>query len=424
MKNAAVYFDTNVLLDLYSYSEDTIKSIIDAFSLIEKYADLIIPRRAYEEFLRHYRSCRSIKFGRNNLAVYSQKFDDCYRQIILKLDNLPKIYDQYDCKIENLFKKEKQSIEIFADRVKQEIDSLSKNVSPVFDDAYDPIFEFVEKYKPNPLITLKEKIDVSIWGEQRIKLGLKPGQKDYKEKEQFDKFGDIYIWKEILDSSPSLIMCYFITNETKDDWWKAKDSSEFDSQLIEEYKELHPNTNFIALRFPDFCSIESSSFDNKALTEINALMTKMESLLNDKEGIVKIIADNIWGYNLDNIEKSLLMETVRGGNIERVDDFEAVEIIESESKVISIQENNYEETADIECEIPIVGIARASIRYFGDAYDYLTIKFKIITRISALLSFNYFPSLSFKFEDIFDISAVRSIILEDKDCVPDPDDYR
>ena len=422
-KRVFIYFDANVLLDLYSYSEDTINSIINGLSQIGTYSEIIIPKRAYEEYLRHYRECRKIKGGRNNVESFAKKFKECIDNINKKLDKLPKIYEQFECKIGDLFSAEMNSLSKFENSVNDEIDSLRKTSQPVLDDSNDLIFDFVEAHRPQMKMTLKEKIDVSIWGEQRIRIGLKPGQKDYAEKDKFNKYGDIYIWKEVLESPSDLIRCYFITDEKKNDWWKEKGSDEFDPLLIKEYNEEHPNTQFIAVRFPDFCRMESANFDTNALTEINSLRTQTKKVLNDKEGIIQLISDNIWGYDFQSIEESLLLKTVRGGNIERVDEFDIFELCDNADRVLSVKLNEYDELADVECEVCFNGYAQVMVRYYADAYDYLSVKFTSKVKIKALLELNYYPELKLDFVDISDISAMDTYITEEDDFIPDQEDY-
>lgn len=422
-KSIFIYFDANVLLDLYSYSEDTINSIIKGLSQIEKHSDIVIPKRAYEEYLKHYRGCRKIKGGRNNVESFAKKFEDCLDHVNNILDKLPKIYEQFECKIGDLIFSEKNSLSIFGSSVITEINLLRANSQPVLNDANDPVFDFVEAHKPQTQMTLKEKLELSIWGEQRIKMGLKPGQKDYAEKEQFDKYGDIYIWKEVLESPNNLTRCYFLTDEKKSDWWKEKGSDEFDPQLMKEYSEGHPNIQFVAVRFPDFCRMESTNFDTNALTEINSLRTQMEKALKDNDGIIKLISDNVWGYDFRSIEESLLLKVARGGNIERVDNFDAFEINDDDCKVLNISLNEYNETIDVGCEISFNGRADVMIRYYADAYDYLSIKFRSKAKIKGLLELSYYPELKLEFADIFEISAKETIITEETDFSPDPEDY-
>lgn len=419
-----IFFDTNVLLDLYSYSEETIKSILKGLESISPPCEFIIPKRAYEEFLNTYRSCRDKKRGRNNLVSYSNKFEECIRIIHQKLDSLPKIDEMYDCSISPLFEEQKKQLESFRNSVNKEIDNIKNETIPSFDDNNDLVFDFVQKHKPNSLLTTKDKLDISIWGEQRIKLDLKPGRKDYKEKKGFNKFGDIYIWKEILDSPEALKRCYFITNESKDDWWKEQDSDEFDPFLIEEFKELHPNTEFKAFHFSDFCLHFSSHFTNSALEEISSLRTKFLEALEDKK-IIKLVSDNIYGYNYHSIEDSLLLKEVRGGNIERVDDLDILDIDDSgESELLNTSVDDVEQLVIAQCVITVKGTANVSIRYYADAYDYFTIDFKSTIRVGAFLTIEYNPDVSLAFNSAYSIDCLKTEITEDREFVPDQSYYR
>lgn len=418
-----IYLDTNVLLDLYSYSKNTINSIINGFIQIGEYSEIVIPKRAYEEFLRHYRACRQIRGGRNNVEFFYKKFKDLIEQVNSLLDKLPRIHEQFESNIGDLISIEKNSLSTFEDNVNVEIDRLRTSSQPLLDDTNDPIFGFVESHKPKSQMTLKEKITISIWGEQRIKIGLKPGRKDYAKKEGFDKYGDIYIWKEILDSPSDLARCYFLTDEKKSDWWKENGSNDFDPFLVKEYEEEHPKTQFIAVRFPEFCRMESTHFDKGALTEINSLRTQVENALKDKNSIAQLISDNAFGYDFRSVEDSLLLKVVRGGNIERVDNCDIFEICNNDRRVLNVNINKYDKTVDVECELSIKGRADVMIRYYADAYDYLSIKFTSRIKITAILELNYFPRLELSFADIIDISAIETTITEETDFAPEPSNY-
>ena len=419
-----IYFDTNALLDLYSYSEETIKSILKGLESINPPCEFIIPKRAYEEFLNLYKACRDRKRGRNNLITYSNKFEECIKVINQKLDSLPKIDEQYDCSIAPLFEEQKKHLELFKENVNKEIEQIKDETIPTFDDNNDLVFDFVQKHKPASPFTIKDKLHISIWGEQRIKLDLKPGKKDYKEKKGFNKFGDIFIWKEILDAPETLHSCYFITNETKDDWWKEQDSDEFDSFLVSEFKELHPSTEFKAFHFPDFCIHFSSRFTNSALEEISSLRTKFIEALKD-ENIIKLISDNIFGYNYRSVEDSLLSQAVRSGNIERVDDLDILDIDNSgESKVLNTSVDDVDQLVLAQCVITVKGTANVSIRYYADAYDYFTIDFKSTIRVSAFLTIEYNPDISLAFDSAYSIDCLKTEITEDREFMPDPSYYR
>ncbi len=419
-----IFFDTNVLLDFYSYSEDTIKSIFKGLERNDVLFEYVIPKRAYEEFINNYRACRDIKSGRNNLVSYSNRFEECLKIINQKLDSLPKIDERYDCSITPLFNEQKKQLEQFKEKVNNEIDRLKNATMPSFDDTNDVVLDFVNKYKPSSSFTTKDKLDISIWGEQRIKLGLKPGLKDYKSKEGFNKFGDIYIWKEILDAPNTLKHCFFISNETKDDWWKEKDSDEFDPFLIKEFKELHPDTEFKAFHFSDFCLAYPTAFTKTALEEISALRNRFKEALEDKK-LLEIIRSNIFGENFRSIEDSLMSEAVRGGNIERVDDLDILEADEDASdEVLSVSVDDIAQEIIVQCIITVKGTANVYIRYYADAYDYFTIDFKSKIRVSAFLNIDYHPDISLSYYCAYDLTCLETEITDDRDFFPDSSYYR
>ena len=218
-------FDTNVLLKLYSYQPNTLS---DFFSILEKLGDKIwIPHQVGLEFQNRRLDIK---------AKEKQKFSDLEKQ----LDEILKV----ESKINQLFLKGR-----FPD-----LDSATKNL-------FDNIRRLIVEYKntldqcneSQPNIRshdgIREKIDdcfkgkvgspfsqadlkkIYDDGEIRYANKIPPGFKDstknpstdyfYKGVEYKRKFGDLILWKQIIEKAKdeNIKNVIFITDDEKEDWW-------------------------------------------------------------------------------------------------------------------------------------------------------------------------------------------------------------
>lgn len=107
------------------------------------------------------------------------------------------------------------------------------------------IEDLVQKLKDNEQIGKKLKIQEEInlikEGEIRYKYKIPPGYKD-SEKSDISKFGDLFIWKEIIEffKNQQHKTIFFITNDLKEDWWEFDKNNKIikiNSSLKREFDE-------------------------------------------------------------------------------------------------------------------------------------------------------------------------------------------
>lgn len=112
--------------------------------------------------------------------------------------------------------------------------------------------------------------------EIRFAQKIKPGLTDENKKEEykFQKYGDVFIWYEILNNCSDEDDIVFIENEKKEDWWESKDSGIIASELKEEFKEKFPHADIEMLSFDDFYAkyMDDIMEDGEAKIEINAVL--------------------------------------------------------------------------------------------------------------------------------------------------------
>lgn len=133
-----------------------------------------------------------------------------------------------------------------------------------------------EKWRPDQLAALKKE------GDDRYAKKIPPGYKDIKKDAgEFDKFGDLIIWKEMIakanaDKRPAI----FISDDAKEDWWWIHRGRKMGPrpELIEEFR-AEAGQDFHIYEFSQFLRFAAQRFP-----EIKANVEKVEeSLLADEE---------------------------------------------------------------------------------------------------------------------------------------------
>jgi len=133
-----------------------------------------------------------------------------------------------------------------------------------------------EKWRADQLAAVKKE------GEDRYAKKIPPGYKDNKKDAgEFDKFGDLIIWKEMIakakaDKRPVI----FISDDAKEDWWWIHRGRKMGPrpELIEEFR-AQAEQEFHIYEFSQFLRFAAQRFP-----EIKANVEKVEeSLLADEE---------------------------------------------------------------------------------------------------------------------------------------------
>lgn len=296
-------FDTNVLLDIYSYKESARE---DFFSSLEKLkSNIWIPFHV------------GLEYQRNRLQVISQT-KSVFRHAKKELDD-----------IKNL--KTKEKIKIITDMFPSLLDKTSKlsdDVDKLINDYENDLNELNNKQpcvrshdeireKLNDLFFNKvgdepnqSEIDnIEKEGEERYKNKIPPGFKDESKDEDFfyyggvkykNKYGDLIIWKQIIEhlkSNKDINNVIFITNDTKEDWWFIIDSGGKKrvgphALLINEIKKLDNIRLFDMYTVVDFLrntSEYSSDFNVSEESIINVKEIELRNKLNQKRSALSIL---------------------------------------------------------------------------------------------------------------------------------------
>jgi hypothetical protein len=162
----------------------------------------------------------------------------------------------------------------------------------------DPIYEKIAKLfdgKISESYTEERLQEIFKEGEERFKSKIPPGYEDEKNKEGNRMYGDLILWKQVIDKAKKEKRpVMFITDERKSDWWwKIKDGRNMGprQELVAEIKK-EANVDFHMYSSERFLSYGQDFLkehvNQRALEEIQAIKrAEIEYLRNLTE-----IADN------------------------------------------------------------------------------------------------------------------------------------
>lgn len=403
--NVLVIFDTNILLDLYRFSTTATDTILQNFNKISE--NIWIPGQTKKEFLH------------NRDAVRKEQFNK-YKDLVSELKTiLGKTHSNYDKKFFRYRKYDFPNIQELhselirhLDRINQKIDDFSieidnetkTNNKLLQEDKVSIFFDRLLSQKSigNEYNT-RHLIQIYLEGEYRYRLKIPPGymdiEKDKTDETKTKKFGDLILWKQVIDKGKKHNgVVFFLTNDTKEDWWSLETKTPR-QELLEEYFEETGTNNIYILTLKDFInhiSVINEISSTKALIEINANYHVINLLNEHKENFEALVLedfeDNIAYDVLQLINSNIEFEVENLTNI-FVNKWEVTDSyveFEGTNDCLFRVSLNFDLSADMELrDKSYVGIVEVNL--------------EIITTISTKLEYNQdYPQLEF---DDFEIDS-------------------
>lgn len=203
--NGIVAFDSSALLNLYFYSDKTAETYLSVMGMLKE--RLWLPYQAGLEYQRNRlgvisKAAKGYSEAKKSLAAISIQVHARTQPPFLD----SKLVDRFDAVAAEITEAFDQAVRSFEKRpmndpIRERLDGLfSGRVGTGFQD--------------------KELNAIYSEGRERYKAKVPPGYKDEKEKPGNDCFGDLVIWKELMErakaESKPLI---FVTDDAKEDWW-------------------------------------------------------------------------------------------------------------------------------------------------------------------------------------------------------------
>lgn len=264
--NFLFVFDTNVILNLYRYSDKTKDEFLD---LLRNLKDNIwIPNQVATEYFKN----RS-KVILDQVKIYSDfevEISNIQKKIVGQWKH-PFLDDKISKKIEKLFldikensenNKERMELKVYDDDIKEEIANIFSG-------------------KVGDGLSDEEILAVFEEGEKRYFELIPPGYKDdnkggdsNKNADKLRRFGDLLLWKEVLktakESNKDIIL---INDDLKEDWWEITDSRKTLGPRPELIKEFHAETGNIFYMYNSrkFLELAKDNFNlsDKLINEVS-----------------------------------------------------------------------------------------------------------------------------------------------------------
>lgn len=337
LKNAIVILDTSALLDLYYYSETTLNMIFE--NVFEYLKDrLWIPAQVYFEFLK-------------NKDVVAVKPAQTYEALLEKtqnrtdgghIANIKKISEGLDKKefveLKNQFKtlKEKtkisdkhpyinqdefnsidfdiatfesqinefqERINIFIDNFTSLINEKANSVNCNVDDMISKMV--IDKFSIGEEFTYSQMMYIVKEGEFRYKEEIPPGYEDAKNKIGMQKYGDLFVWKQILIYAKKRKKdVLLITNDVKEDWFDAN----IQAPRFELLKEFNSETgkHFWAFNMKSFLYKMNLLLDSaeqvseEAIAEVDVIQNEKNKVYVDLDlYYYEFLLQNLWCLEFD-----------------------------------------------------------------------------------------------------------------------------
>jgi hypothetical protein len=290
-ENGIFVFDTNILFNLYRYSDDTSKDFIDTITAIQE--KVWMPFQVAKEF--HNRRLEVIS---NEIKSY---------------DNLIKEVNEINDKIINknrnpfLSKELMDSFETFKNNLTYESNKHKEKYELAFrknDKILDKLNSIFDKKVGENFSTEKIK-EIIKEGDDRYKLSVPPGYKD-NSKPSPEKFGDLIIWFQIIEKAKTEQRpIVFVLDDRKEDWWFTHSGKTISPrvELLKEFKDktgqiccfyqpfqfLEYAISFLGKEINDNTLIEIDDFKDNSIVIQNEAIELLVRILVDKSDVVRFV---------------------------------------------------------------------------------------------------------------------------------------
>lgn len=232
IKSAIIVFDTSALLDLYYYSDNTKNTICTTvFDYLN--GRMWVPGQVYFEFLKNkekvknkpIQSYESLISSKNNDRGFVDKIQSISSQ--LAQSDINKIQNQLKTLREEISSTDKHpylsnepcveyataitELATYIDGFKAKTDKFASDFKNLVEakkakmntDADDIALHIVEKMQIGEELSFEDMMKIAREGAFRYSELIPPGYMDQDEKEGLQKYGDLFVWKQILQYATS-----------------------------------------------------------------------------------------------------------------------------------------------------------------------------------------------------------------------------
>lgn len=269
-KESIIVFDSSALLDIYFLPKATREKIFENHFNKKLNGRLWIPSHVGFEYKKNREQIiqkpisEKYKPLDNEIFAEIKKNKSNIMTRIKDLKNRTKNADKHPYLIQedidkyleifNIFFKESENLE---KNISNQISKIEEEIKNLAED--DDVLIAIEKYfQIGRTYEFKEKMNIAKIGKNRYEHLIPPGYKDQKDKKGFQIFGDLIIWKQIIEyASITKKSILFICNDLKEDWCYLEDDGTEKriksprEELIQEIRD-EANVEFWMYNLPQF----------------------------------------------------------------------------------------------------------------------------------------------------------------------------
>ena len=278
-------FDTNILLNLYRYTDQTKEHLIN---ILNDYKSKI--------FVTHH---SAKEYFKNRIKVISDQELE-YTKLLTILQNEVKMPLQNFRRPPHVSKKAFEALSKTLELIEQELNEKKENISNFIssDNTLEVILELFEG-KISKEFDHETIIKICKEGDRRYSENIPPGFKD-KNKKGIEGYGDLIIWKEIIELSRHLEKnIIFVSDDKKEDWWLKNKGKTISPHplLLEEFKKETKN-DFYLYNAENFMRLASESLNKpisknalEEMKDVRQIISNMHSNFIYEPGNTLIIVD-------------------------------------------------------------------------------------------------------------------------------------
>lgn len=300
-KETVIILDTNILLDLGRSQHYFSNKCLEILKALD--SRLWISNQVKEEFEKNKDEVFNSEIKRY------QKIRNKLNELVNNLEKkiIENILSDYKEKnltgISSLRKNISNQITLMKGHIQNyngdgEEDRLQQNSETLKNEISEFLANLENQGKIGKKFNFEEKLKILIEGEVRYKYKIPPGFED-SNKNNEDKFGDLFIWKEILnytENNDEVKKVVFVTNDKKSDWFENENPH---PMLIEEFNSYFSTKELYIMSGAEFYSqavSELSDFDNSFDLElyINLTLDLEDKIINKvKEYLREVNKDKL-----------------------------------------------------------------------------------------------------------------------------------
>lgn len=277
-EKAIIVLDTNILLNLYRYSESTRDNIIQ---VMEAFKDrLWMP---YQVGIEYFNNRESTFMAIANLGSTLKKTLDAGKTTLLNAYNKKETSRHPHLDKTALGKAYDDAVTAVKDFIDQQSEKLHDYKSD--DIVLKKLLTFYDCKVGNDFTT-EELFQIYQEGETRYAGLVPPGFKDEAEKRGKGLrhlFGDLIIWKDMIRYSKEHdVDIIFVTEDNKEDWWDKKNGNRPHLELIREFRKESGGHTILMYQQKGFLDASNQKIEESTATEVEETSKEDERIARER----------------------------------------------------------------------------------------------------------------------------------------------